>query len=286
MTTRSQAKQTPEETVATLQTSIPCFCGNQRILKNHSWNCKQQMLNWIPTGDPYTWTEDDYAHESEDTEPMNAPHNDEMDDFGLPDLFNETGYRGSSDINPDEPPAQLEEEEDEQDDGLPHLEDLDHLSLDETPPGPPLHQSTPERNERPQMDAANQFPGTNELYPPFGPHDLYKARQQQIHQQHHEQYIKAKNEKARTKLRKQLFQTLEDAETSFKLLLANPEMIKMTPEELQQKLAKPECNPEPKKKGIIKKLLTPKADSEKPRTRLQVRQEAEKVGESSKNIKK
>ena len=52
MTTRSQAKQSPEEAVATLQTSIPCFCGNQRILKNHSWNCKQQMLNWVSTGDP------------------------------------------------------------------------------------------------------------------------------------------------------------------------------------------------------------------------------------------
>jgi hypothetical protein len=143
MTTRSQAKQAQEEAVATLRTSVPCFCGNQRILKHHSWNCKQQMLNWIPTGDPYTWTEDDYAHESEVTEPMYIPNNDEDDDFGLPNLFNETGYRGSSDINPDEPPARLEEDE-EQGDDLPNLDELDNLSIDETPPGPPLHQSTPE----------------------------------------------------------------------------------------------------------------------------------------------
>jgi hypothetical protein len=101
------------------------------------------MLNWIPTGDPYTWTEDDYAHESEVTEPMYIPNDDEDDDFGLPNLFNETGYRGSSDINPDEPPAHLEEDEEPEDD-LPNLDELDNLSIDETPPGPPLHQSTPE----------------------------------------------------------------------------------------------------------------------------------------------
>ena len=94
MTTRSQVNQPTEEAVASLRTSIPCFCGNQRILKNHSWNCKQQMFNWVSTGDPYTWTEEDWAHESEVTEPMYVPDNEE-DDFGLPNLFNETGYRGS-----------------------------------------------------------------------------------------------------------------------------------------------------------------------------------------------
>jgi hypothetical protein len=102
MMTRSQARQSPEETAATLRTSIPCFCGNQRILKNHSWNCKQQMFNWISTGDPYSWTEGDWAHESDVTEPVYVPNNEE-DDFGLPNLFNETGYRGSSDINPTNP---------------------------------------------------------------------------------------------------------------------------------------------------------------------------------------
>jgi hypothetical protein len=58
MTTRVQVKQSPEEAIATLRTSIPCFCGNQRILKNHSWNCKQQIFNWVSTGDPYTWGND------------------------------------------------------------------------------------------------------------------------------------------------------------------------------------------------------------------------------------
>jgi hypothetical protein len=246
------------------------------------------MLNWVSTGDPYTWTEEDNAHESDVIEPMYAPYNDEDDDFGLPNLFNETGYRGSSDINPDEPPANLEEDE-EQEDDLPNLEDLHDLSLDETPPGPPLHQSTLERTgtrpkERPQMEAGSQFPGTDELYPPFGPHDLYKARQQQIHQVHHDQYTKAKTEKEKVRLRKQLYQILQDAETSFKLLLENPEMMKMTPEQLQQELAKPKNNTERKKKGIIKKLLSPRSDTEKPRTRFQVRQEQQKGGEPVKNI--
>jgi hypothetical protein len=249
------------------------------------------MLNWVSTGDPYTWTEEDYAHESEVANPLYMPPDDDNDDFGLPDLFNETGYRGSSDINPDEPPAQLEEEEDE----LPNLEDLDWLMVDETPPGSPLQQSTPERARtpertdaipgaipkiRPTMEAANKYPVTGELYPPFGPHDLYKARQQQIHQKHHDDYIKAKNDKTRQMLRRQLFQTLEDTETSFKLLLANPEMMKMTPEQLQQHLAQPE----PKKKGIIRKLLSPRENEQKPRTRLQIRKE--KDGESNKNLMK
>jgi hypothetical protein len=249
------------------------------------------MINWVTTGDPYTWTEEDYAHETDVTEPMYLPPDDDNNDFGLHDLFNETGYRGSSDIDPDDPPAQLEDEEtEEHEDGLPHWEDLEHLALDDTPPGVPLNQSTPERTGaipkiRPPMEAANQFPGKNELYPPFGPHDLYKARQQQIHQQHHEQYIKAKNDKTRMMLRKQLFKTLEDAETSFKLLLENPEMINMTPEQLQQKLAQPTNQPEPKKKGMLKKLLSPKDDTEKPRTRFQIRKEKE-IQNETKNIKK
>ena len=63
-------------------------------------------------------------------------------------------------------------------------------------------------------------------------------------------------------------------------------MMKMTPEQLQQELAKPKNNPDKKKKGMIKKLLTPKNDTEKPRTRFKVRQEKEKGGEPTKNIKK
>jgi hypothetical protein len=137
MTTRSQVRQSSEEAVATLRISIPCFCGNQLILKNHSWNCKQQMFNWVSTGDPYTWG-DDWAHESEVAAPIPA-HNDEDDDFGLPNLFDETGYRGSSsDIDPEEPPA--EEGEEEAGDDLPNLDDMENLSLTDSPPGSPLHQ--------------------------------------------------------------------------------------------------------------------------------------------------
>ena len=49
------------------------------------------MFNWVSSGDPYTWTEDDWAHESEVTEPVYAPDHEE-DEFGLPNLFDETGY--------------------------------------------------------------------------------------------------------------------------------------------------------------------------------------------------
>ena len=90
----------------------------------------------------------------------------------------------------------------------------------------------------------------------------------------------AKNDKTRQMLRRQLFKTLEDTETSFKLLLANPEMMKMTPEQLQEKLTPPVQ----KKKGIMKKILSPKDETQKPRTRLQMRKE--KDDEPKKNLKK
>jgi hypothetical protein len=59
MVTRSRAQEIPKETVSAINTSIPCFCGNQRLLKFHSTNCKHQMYNWVSTGDPYSYTEDD-----------------------------------------------------------------------------------------------------------------------------------------------------------------------------------------------------------------------------------
>jgi protein subunit release factor A len=166
---------------------------------------------------------------------------------------------------------------------------MENLSLNDTPPGQPLHQSTPENTGarpklRPKMEAANQFPETDEFYHPFGPHDLYQARLQQIHRQYQEQFTEAHQEKERSILRKQLYQNLEDAETSFKLLLKNPEMMTMTPEQLQQALAKPPNTPEQKKKGLLKKLLTPKSDIDKPRTRFQMRQQ--KGGETTKTVKK
>jgi hypothetical protein len=237
------------------------------------------MLHWVSTGDPYTWTEEDYAHESEVTEPMRLIEEEE-EDLGLPHLFNETGYRGSSDIDPNEPPAQEEEEERAKDD-LPDLDEIENRFLDETPPGPPLHQSTPEKTGtrpklRPPTEAQNQLPRTKELYPPFGPQDLYQARMQQLHKTYNEQLKNVHQEKDKRALRKQLYQNLEDAETSNKLLLKNPEMMSMTPEQLQQALATNSSFRGEKKKGLLKKLLTPKNDEEKPRTRFQLCKQTEK----------
>jgi hypothetical protein len=87
MVTRSRAQELPREIVSAINTSIPCFCGNQRLLQIPSTNCKQQMYNWVSTGDPYTYTEDDWAHESEPIAPAYDNANDE--DFGLPNLFDE-----------------------------------------------------------------------------------------------------------------------------------------------------------------------------------------------------
>ncbi len=57
------------------------------------------MYNWVSTGDPYTYTEDDWAHEFE---PIGPSYNADDEDFGLPNLFDETGYRGSFGIDPEE----------------------------------------------------------------------------------------------------------------------------------------------------------------------------------------
>jgi hypothetical protein len=43
--THSRAHEIPEEAISAINTSVPCFCGNQRLLKFHCNNCKQQMLN-------------------------------------------------------------------------------------------------------------------------------------------------------------------------------------------------------------------------------------------------
>jgi hypothetical protein len=52
MVTHSQAGKIPEEIVSAINTSIPCFCGNQNLLTYHSKNCKQQVYNWVSTGEP------------------------------------------------------------------------------------------------------------------------------------------------------------------------------------------------------------------------------------------
>jgi hypothetical protein len=120
------------------------------------------MYNWVSTGDPYSYTEDDWAHESE---PIAPSYNADAEDFRSPNLFDETGYRGSSDIDPEEQPNEPPREEEES--HLPDLEELEDLTLDETPPpGPPLHQSTPESTgARPKLkqreSAQNKFPGTD-----------------------------------------------------------------------------------------------------------------------------
>ena len=239
------------------------------------------MLNWASTGDPYLYTEDDWAHESEISAPQ---YEDDEDEFGLPHLFNETGYRGSSDIDPEErqeePPA--EEEEDQ----LPDLNELENLDLNVTPPpGPPLHQSTPESEgarpkARPQESAQNRFPGTDEYYPPFGPHDLYQARIQNLHRNYHERCQKATKETERRALRQQLYQQLQDAEESFQLLTQNPNLMNMTPEQLKVALSKPATAPKPEKKKLIlpRILRTPSASPEGPHhfTRFQLKKRKEK----------
>ena len=110
MMTRSQTRQTVQGTLSAINTNVPrnvkdpCFCGNQRLLKNHSSNCKQQMLNWVLTGDTYT-TLDDWAHETECIDEL-----EEEEEVPQPQ-HDETGYRGSSDIDPDEVQEEKEEEE-------------------------------------------------------------------------------------------------------------------------------------------------------------------------------
>jgi hypothetical protein len=234
------------------------------------------MYNWVSTGDPYTYTEDDWGHESEPVVPAYEDANDE--DFGLPNLFNETGYPGSSDIDPEEQPKEPTREDEEED--LPNLEELGDLALDETPPpGPPMHHSTPEASgTRPKFrqgdTVQNRFPGTNQYYPPFGPHDLYQARLQNIHREYQDQYIKTTLEEERRLLRQQLYNQLQDAETSFKLLLKNPEMMSMTPEQLKMALSKTTPAPKPKK-GLFAKMRSPKTNTERPLTRFQLKKQKE-----------
>ncbi len=277
MVTRSRAQELPKEIVSAINTSIPCFCGNQKLLKFHSTNCKQQMYNWVSTGDPYTYTEDDWAHKSEPIIPVYNNPNDE--DFGLPNLFDETGYRGSSDIDPEEQPEEPTGENEEE--HLPNLEELGDLTLDETPPpGPPLHQSTPESSgTRPKLrqgdNIQNRFPGTDDYYPPISPHNLYQARLQNIHRDYQDQYIKTTLEGERQLLRQQLYHQLQEAETSFKLLLKNPEMMTMTPKQLKFALSKTTSAPKQEKKGLFAKMRTPKTNTDSPLTRFQLKKQQE-----------
>jgi hypothetical protein len=95
MTTHSQAKA-GNQTAITARN--PCFCGNQSLLKNHSSNCKQQILNWALTEETIT-IQGDWAHESELTDALTE---EEENDMKLHGLFDETGYQEVSNINAEE----------------------------------------------------------------------------------------------------------------------------------------------------------------------------------------
>ena len=244
MVTRSRAR----DNIGVVSTIKPCFCGNQRLLRPHAANCKEQMKNWVFTGDTYL-LRDSWAHDTE-VEDMDYPADeDEDDDFNLPGLFDETGYRGSSDIDPEEPEQEEEEEEEDEEDPPPgnyHLEDMDpndtlpstygtpDLSLqddnlDMSDPREPQHRSTP----KPTGTTPKQQPERQERTA-FGPEDLYQARLAQIHGDYQDNFRKVKNSKEAKRLRVNLYQQLEDAEQSYKMILKHPNILKLSPEDLRQ----------------------------------------------------
>ena len=69
------------------------------------------MKNWVLTGDTYL-IRDSWAHDTEIEDPAYREEADDDDDLNLQGLFDETGYRGSSDIDPNEPEPEEEEEGD------------------------------------------------------------------------------------------------------------------------------------------------------------------------------
>jgi hypothetical protein len=223
-------------------------------LKNHSSNCKQQMLNWVLTGDTYT-TSDDWAHETEYIE------EEEEEEVPQPQ-HDETGYRGSSDIDPDE----LQEEEEDDQFELPELPNPDSIEVPdesqyETPDnsfGQPGHHSTPTNTGARPKEPANQEPLP--LYRAFGPEDLYQARLQQIHSEYNSAFQQVKDSKTAKKLRHQLLQQLQDAETSFKLVKKRPDILQLSPEQLKDalKTSKDLLLPQPEpKKGFFKRKTQP-----------------------------
>ena len=242
MVTRSRA---PPGGINSIQ---PCFCGNQRLLRPHSINCKEQMKNWVLTGDTYL-IRDSWAHDTEVEEQYYWNNEDDEDDFDLPGLFDETGYRGSSDIDPNEPEPEEEEEEEEGDLPLPGPYHLDDANLDETlpsiydTPGTSLQEDSMDGTEplEPQHRSTPKPTGTRPKAGPenigakaFGPEDLYQARLQQIHGSYQQSFKLVKSSKAAKKLRENLYQQLEDAERSYKMILRHPNILKLSPEDLQQ----------------------------------------------------
>jgi hypothetical protein len=107
------------------------------------------------------------------------------------------------------------------------------------------------------------------MYPAFRPQDLYQTRLQQFHKNYQEEFKSVKRPKEAALLRLQLFQQLQDTETSFKMIQKNIKMLSMTPEELQETLSIPSTAPKPDKKGFLLKMSTPKVNPDRPRTRSQ-----------------
>jgi hypothetical protein len=68
---------------------------------------------------------------------------------------------------------------------------------------------------------------------------LYQARLQHIHNNYQEEFQRAKDSKTAKKLRVQLFQQLVDAETSFKIVRKRPDILQLSPDQLQQALKPP-----------------------------------------------
>ena len=236
MTTRSRTKNASQHLTA-IGTRGPCFCGNQRLLKNHASNCKQQMQNWVLTGDTYT-TVDEWAHESEPIPEL--WEEEEEDPIHPPDPFDETGYQGSSELH-----DQSFEEENENGDQFepPSLSELElsNQSQHDTPDnstgaesiGDPNFHSTPtSEGARPKTRLMTDQ--TEQLPRAFGPEDLYQARLQQLHNAYQKDFQQVRNAKDAKRLRIQLYQQLQDAETSFKMIQRRPDILQLSPDQLQQ----------------------------------------------------
>ena len=135
-----------------------------------------------------------------------------------------------------------EEEEEENQFELPDLPNPDFIEVPnesqyETPDnsfGQPEHHSTPTNTGARPKEPTNQEPFP--LYQAFGVEDLYQARLQQIHSEYNNEFQKVKDSKTAKKLRAKLFQQLQDAETSFKLVKKRPDILQLSPEQLKEAL--------------------------------------------------
>ena len=101
--------------------------------------------------------------------------------------------------------------------------------MDTSDPMEPQHRSTPKpTGTRPKVEPV--MPGPRA----FGPEDLYQARLRQIHGTYQQDFRQVKSAKEARKLRENLYRQLEDAESSYKLILRHPNILKLSPEDLRQ----------------------------------------------------